>query len=145
MLELSIKCTNRKAVRNGKEINFKSYSVMMVLPVKQTDGTYSNPMRRWVDLKFTQGCEVATGLPQPKDLRTGTLIVNDNRKVDAPRVYQVKEVEGAKVYPCVWVHAYDGFREFSLPAEQSQFGCFYTPDKDVAEEVEDTQALPFEE
>lgn len=89
--------------QNGKEKTFRSYWTKMLF----------NGEVKTLTLKFRQEVNV-------KDIKRGVLTCNAE-DVNAPFKYEVKEENGAKVYPVVWVRGYISFESKQSEHKQNDF------------------------
>lgn len=100
-IELMIYVMNH-TTNDGKR-RFKTFRTAMMLPVKQEDGTLSEPVKKYLNVKFRKEVDV--------NKLTRGIITCTLENVQAPRTYDVKiNANGEKQYPCVWVNKIEDFK-----------------------------------
>lgn len=92
-----------KFTQNGKEKTFRSYWTKMFF-----DGEVKT-----LTLKFRQNVNT-------KDIKRGILTCNAE-DVNAPFKYEVKEENGVKIYPVVWIRGLISYEEKLSNHAQSEF------------------------
>ena len=120
--EIKILIFSRKRTLKGK--TFFNYCTSMKLLVKGEED--KGLQKRTVDVKFRQTVKI-DGKNLGKDYLRGVLTC-ESTKVDAPTIYQIKEVVDAdtgdiieRKYPAVWVSDVISYEETAKEAKQSAF------------------------
>lgn len=122
---LILKKVNKTA--DGKR-NFVTYTTKM----KIADKGEKELKTHWIEVRFTKNCIFAEGVDLDK-VRGKFHLYTTAENLRAPFVYEVKEEDGKKKYPRVYIDAVDRIETINRVSPQS---AFVTDEEDVEEDVD---------
>lgn len=122
---LILKKINKTA--DGKR-TFVSYTTKMNI----ADKGEKELKTRWIEVRFTKDCIFAEGVDLDK-VRGKFHLYTTAENLRAPYFYEVKEEDGKKKYPRVFIDAVDRIETINRVAPQS---AFVTDEQDIEEDAD---------